>query len=222
MGDSPGDATAIVNCILDWIDVDDQPHVEGAETEYYQTLTPPYAAKNGPLDDISELLLIKGMTPQIYYGISATNYQPSYYSQQRNRFGQQAAPMPTAMVGMTDLFTPLSDGKININTAPAEVLQLLPGIDPMIAEAIINGRAGEADVTAPGMVGPYRSVGDLQRLPAYEHAQSILRHAQQDFPGAGGRGRGRLQTHLFRRAGAQQPARRADSQLLLEVAGASG
>jgi type II secretory pathway component PulK len=165
MGDSPGDATAIVNCILDWIDVDDQPHVEGAETEYYQTLTPPYAAKNGPLDDISELLLIKGMTPQIYYGISATNYQPSYYSQQRNRFGQQAAPMPTAVVGMTDLFTPLSDGKININTAPAEVLQLLPGVDPIIAEAIINGRAGQADVTAPGMVGPYRSVGDLQRLP---------------------------------------------------------
>jgi general secretion pathway protein K len=164
IGDSPGDSTVIVNSILDWIDPDDQPHVEGAETEYYQSLEPPYAAKNGPLDDISELLLIKGMTPEIYYGVSATNYQPSYYSQQRNRFGQQAAALPTATVGMADLFTTLSDGKININTASAEVLQLLPGVDPMIAEAIVNGRAGEADITAPGMVGPYRSVGDLQRL----------------------------------------------------------
>ena len=164
MGVSPGDSTPIVNSILDWIDADDQPHVEGAETQYYQTLTPPYAAKNGPIDDISELLLIKDMTPEIYYGVSATNYQPSYFSQQRNRFGQQAAAMPAATVGITDLFTPLSDGKININTASAEVLQLIPGVDPMIAEAIVSGRAGEPDPSAPGMLGPYRSVGDLQRL----------------------------------------------------------
>jgi general secretion pathway protein K len=179
MGDSPGDATAIVNSILDWIDTDEQPHVEGAETEYYQTLTPPYGAKNGPLDDISELLLIKGMTPEIYYGMSATNYQPSYYSQQRTRFGQQAAPMPAATVGMTDLFTPLSDGKVNINTASAEVLQLLPGVDPMIAEAIINGRAGQADVTAPGMIGPYRSVGDLQRLPELPRGGPLINTISQ-------------------------------------------
>jgi general secretion pathway protein K len=164
MGASPADSTPVVNSILDWIDTDDQPHVEGAETEYYQTLKPPYTAKNGPFDDISELLLIKDMTPEIYYGVSATNYQPSYYSQQRDRFGRQTTPMPTVTVGITDLFTPLSDGRININTASAEVLQLLPGVEPMIAEAIVNGRAGQPDPTAPGMLGPYRSVGDLQRL----------------------------------------------------------
>ena len=73
MGVAPGEATPIVNSILDWIDPDDQTHVEGAETEYYQSLTPPYAAKNGPIDDISELLLIKGITPEIYYGVAATN-----------------------------------------------------------------------------------------------------------------------------------------------------
>ena len=164
MGVAPGESTPIVNSILDWIDADDQTHVEGAETEYYQTLSPPYTAKNGPIDDISELLLIKGITPEIYYGVSATNYQPSYFSQQRNRFGQQAAAMPAVTVGLTDLFTPLSDGKININTASAEVLQLIPGVDPIIAEAIVSGRAGEADLGAPGMLGPYRSVQDLQRL----------------------------------------------------------
>ena len=179
IGVSPGDSTPIVNSILDWIDPDDQPHVEGAETADYQALDPPYSAKNGPLDDISELLLVKGMTPETYYGVSATNYQPSYYSQQRNRIGPQNAAMPTATVGMTDLFTPLSDGRINVNTASAEVLQLLPGVDPVIAEAIVSGRAGEPDITAPGLVGPYRSVGDLQRLPELPRGGPVIASLNQ-------------------------------------------
>jgi general secretion pathway protein K len=164
MGVAPGESTPLVNAILDWIDPDDQTHIQGAESEYYQSLTPPYAAKNGPIDDISELLLIRGMMPEIYYGAAATNYQPSYYSQQRGRLAQQAA-MLAAPVGLTDLFTPLSDGKININTASAEVLQLIPGVEPIIAEAIVSGRAGEADFSAPGMLGPYRSVNEVSRMP---------------------------------------------------------
>jgi len=164
MGVAPGEATPIVNSILDWIDVDDQTRVEGAETEYYQTLSPPYRAKNGPIDDISELLLIKGITPEIYYGASATDYQPNYFSQQRNHFGQAAAP-PTITVGLTNLFTPLSDGRVNINTASAEVLQMIPGVSPIIAEAIVSGRTGESDPMAPGIMGPYRSVNEVSRMP---------------------------------------------------------
>ena len=165
MGVSPSDATPIINSILDWIDIDDQTRPEGAETEYYQNQRPAYASKNGPIDDITELLLIKGITPEIYYGISATNYQPGYFSQERNRVGLPAGAMPGVTVGLKDLFTPLSDGKININTASAEVLQLIPGVDALAAEAIVSGRSGEADPSAPGMMGPYRSVGDVGRLP---------------------------------------------------------
>ena len=170
MGVSPGEATPIVNSILDWLDPDDQTHVEGAETPYYQGLTPPYSSKNGPIDDISELLLIKGVTPAIYYGGVATNFQANYYSRQLNPFGQAANAMPTITSGMTNLFTPLSRGKININTASAEVLQLIPGIDPMVAEAIVSGRQGEPDPMAPGMLGPYRNVGDVVRMPAVPRA----------------------------------------------------
>ena len=95
---------------------------------------------------------------------SATNYQPSYYSQQRNRFGQQPhGHADHTIVGLTNLFTPLSDGKININTASAEVLQLIPGVDAMIAEAIVSGRSGEDD--GSGLMGPYRTVNQVSRVP---------------------------------------------------------
>jgi general secretion pathway protein K len=163
MGVAPGDATPLVNSVLDWIDPDDQTHVQGAETEYYQGLTPPYVAKNGPIDDISELLLIKGMLPEIYYGISATNFQPSYYSQQRDRFGRQKNVLPAVSVGLVDLFTPLSDGKININTASVEVLQLIPGVDAMIAEQIYS-HAREPD-DGSGLMGPFRNVAALGTIP---------------------------------------------------------
>jgi type II secretory pathway component PulK len=58
----------IVNSILDWLDPDDNPRDNGAESDYYQTLTPPYNAKNGPLDSLDELLLVKGVTAEILYG----------------------------------------------------------------------------------------------------------------------------------------------------------
>ena len=103
------------------------------------------------------------MMPEVYYGISATNYQPSYFSQQRNRFGRQAAPMMGAPVGLTDLFTPLSDGKVNINTASPEVLQLIPGVDAIIAEAIVSGRSGDDD--GSHLMGPYRGVNEVSRMP---------------------------------------------------------
>jgi general secretion pathway protein K len=163
MGVAPGESTPVVNAILDWIDPDDRTHIQGAETEDYQSSNPPYVAKNGPIDDIAELLLIKGITPEVYYGLSATNYQPTYFSQQRDRFGRAAVAAPVVTVGLTNLFTPLSDGKVNINTASAEVLQLIPGVDSLIAEAIVSGRSGEDDGT--GLMGPYRGVDQVRRVP---------------------------------------------------------
>src|SRR5262249_50104764 len=54
--------------IVDWIDPNDDPSAGGAEDSYYATRTPPYHCKNGPLDSIDELLLVKGITPTLLYG----------------------------------------------------------------------------------------------------------------------------------------------------------
>jgi general secretion pathway protein K len=64
------DAAVIVDAIIDWVDYgdDDEEEPEGAEASYYEGLEIPYPCKNGPMDTIEELFLIKGMTPEIYYG----------------------------------------------------------------------------------------------------------------------------------------------------------
>ena len=61
-------ADIIVDSILDWIDTDDLHRLNGAESDYYQSLPNPYKAKNGRLDTLEELLLIKGMSPDILFG----------------------------------------------------------------------------------------------------------------------------------------------------------
>ena len=61
----------IVDAILDWIDEDDTKNPYGAESEDYQQMNPPYKAKNGPLETIDELLLVKGITPTLLYGEDA-------------------------------------------------------------------------------------------------------------------------------------------------------
>ncbi len=162
MGVDAGDMTPIVSSILDWIDPDDNTHPQGAESDYYQSLDPPYYAKNGPIDDLSELLLIKGINQDLYFGPASTNHPISAVQAQLNHSHLPNQPVAYTC-GLVDLFTPLSDGKININTASAQVLQLIPGIDPAMAEAIVNGRAGEDD--GSGLLGPYRSVQQVNRLP---------------------------------------------------------
>ncbi len=154
--------TPVMNSILDWIDQDDNTRIQGTENDFYQSQNPPYYAKNGPIDDLSELLLINGVTPELYYGLSSTNYQPGVAQPQFNR-SMGPNELPPYPVGLADLFTPISSGRININTASAAVLQCIPGIDRTIADAIVAAREGEDD--GSGLMGPYRSVDQTRRVP---------------------------------------------------------
>lgn len=58
----------LINALLDWRDDDSEPRDGGAENEHYNTLTPPYQAKNGPFNSIEELLLVKGFSAAVLYG----------------------------------------------------------------------------------------------------------------------------------------------------------
>ncbi len=62
--------------IKDWVDIDDGRSPYGAEsTDFYLTLPSPYKAKNAAMDSIDELLLVKDMTPEIFYGLAKGSYE---------------------------------------------------------------------------------------------------------------------------------------------------
>jgi type II secretory pathway component PulK len=58
----------LVDALIDWRDADVQPGPNGAESEYYAELEPPYAVKNAPFDTIEELLLVRGFSGELLYG----------------------------------------------------------------------------------------------------------------------------------------------------------
>ena len=64
----PGMTDEVADCILDYIDADDEPRDYGVEVEYYSGLSPPYAPTNGPLESIEELLMVRGVTPELLFG----------------------------------------------------------------------------------------------------------------------------------------------------------
>lgn len=60
-------AMELVDAIQDWLDPDDQiSGYGGAEGDFYRDMDPPYPITNGPMTNVSELSLIKGMTPELY------------------------------------------------------------------------------------------------------------------------------------------------------------
>ena len=71
----PGMNEAVADAILDWMDEDDSPRDFGAESSYYQSLTPAYQPRNGPLTQLGDLLMIQGVTTELLYGLDTNrNY----------------------------------------------------------------------------------------------------------------------------------------------------
>ncbi len=60
------DGETAVDSIQDWVDADELHRANGAESDYYETLDPPYRAKNGDFDTMGELRKVKGISPEIY------------------------------------------------------------------------------------------------------------------------------------------------------------
>ena len=58
----------IADAILDWLDEDDEPREFGAEQPYYHSLNPPINCRNSRIDVLSDLLQVRGVTPELLYG----------------------------------------------------------------------------------------------------------------------------------------------------------
>lgn len=103
--------------ILDWLDADDTPRPNGAESDYYESLDPPFSCKNGPMDSIEELLLLPGITPEKYFGLPDPDEEPELTDE-----GEVVAPTP-----LSDIFTVHGhpEGRLNINTTSSSLVELV-------------------------------------------------------------------------------------------------
>jgi general secretion pathway protein K len=169
IGADAADVTTIVDSYFDWVDEDDNPRLHGAESQFYLHFNPkaPYFCKNGLMDDVSELLLLKGMTPEIYWGAGRTGVMPGGGAHASSRATTMVdGSLDHLSVGLVDLFTTISGTgpAVNVNTASAEVLQLIPGMNAALARSIVDLRAGPDHVDGTEDDTPYERREDLSAV----------------------------------------------------------
>lgn len=118
----------LVDSMLDWIDSDDIPHLYGGEVADYPLAVAGQLRRprNGPFDLVDEILLVRNMTPEIFFGRLEVNPTTNRYRR---------------IPGFRDLVTVRSgDAKIDPNMASKEVLNALPLMTPDIVDQVIAER----------------------------------------------------------------------------------
>ena len=145
----------LVGAIIDWIDVDDIPTGSGgAESSYYRGLEKPYTARNGAVETIAELRLIRGFTDEVWLKLGA------------RRVGGLVDPATNLY--LTALPLPQGGGwRVNLNTAPPVLLNGLTREVGQFADAIVQRRAQSRidkinDLQQLGISG--EALQDFQRL----------------------------------------------------------
>lgn len=101
----------IADSLQDWRDADELHRLHGAESEFYLALPVPYRARNASLQHEAELLQIRGVTPELYFG---------------------AGDRP----GLSELVTAATVSTVNLNTASPLVLEALGLSDAEIADVV--------------------------------------------------------------------------------------
>jgi len=116
----------VVDSILDWKDPNDFYRANGAENDYYLSLKEPYYCKNGNLDSIEELLMIRGVTPGLYHGKKGI---PEGEERSADR------------VGLKDIFSIYAPGEqVDINGATPLVMNMVLGIPREVSQQMVKAR----------------------------------------------------------------------------------
>ena len=110
----PDFGDALADAILDWRDPDPLERLNGVESDYYLAQDISYPAKDGPLDTIDELLLVRDVTLDLFY--NTLNEVFTVYGNAR------------------------SGNMANAQTANALVLRAIQGVDAETAEETIRQR----------------------------------------------------------------------------------
>jgi general secretion pathway protein K len=125
LGMKPNEQEELTDAIIDWRDSDNLHRLHGAEDEYYMKLPEPYHAKNGPFDSVDELLQVRGITRELFFGV------------RERGFGDTDAP-PIPLREVFSVFN--RSANINVRTAPVAVLRVVLGGDEEAVEEIVSAR----------------------------------------------------------------------------------
>lgn len=139
----------IAAAIVDWRDPDNDVTPGGAEQDYYLSLLPPYLPRNGPIQTIRELLMVRGITTDLLFANDANQNGLIDFGDAEDSGASGNAGLSLEDGGWAGILTLDSSVKnlnasgeqrVNVQTADEKTLTTVKGITPDIARAIVSYR----------------------------------------------------------------------------------
>ena len=128
-----------IDSFLDWREAGSNPRTEGGKDEYYNALTHPYNTREGRIQTVSELLQIKGWTPEVLYTVQTNTVNTG-----RTNNNQPESPIYdlVSLDCFSGAYNPEGNGKSNVNNPALMAQQLAQNaqIPIQTATTIINSR----------------------------------------------------------------------------------
>jgi general secretion pathway protein K len=143
LGVDPEQARETAAAIIDWR----TPTAVGPFDEYYMSRSPSFRARHASFEELEELLLVKGMTPEIFYGNFVRDPQGRLYPRG----------------GLKDCVSVYGvGGPVDINSAEPAVLATV-GVPPEAVKAIVERRHAT----------PFKTPGEWQGIIQGEAAGKL-------------------------------------------------
>ncbi|HEY3915058.1 MAG TPA: helix-hairpin-helix domain-containing protein [Verrucomicrobiae bacterium] len=164
-----GMSAEIVASIVNWRSPTNAVTAGGASPDYYASLTPPYLPRNGPLETVRELLMVKGVTPELLFGDA-----PPPGEADEDEPSVEDGWLPMLTVDSQDQnVNAAGTARVDIQTADQGTLSAVQGITPAIARDIVQWRNQR----------PFQSIADL--LNVTDQSANQGNRAAQNNAGTG-------------------------------------
>lgn len=166
LGQLEGMTPDVAAAILDWRDADNEVTPGGAEADYYASLQPPYQPRNGPFQTVRELLMVRGISPDLLFGrrpdhgpalvLDETDPEDSLASDGDAGLAEAGWAFVLTVDSSVQNVNAAGEDRVNIQSADENALTQVKGITSDIAKAIVAYRARTR----------LQSVADLLDVPA--------------------------------------------------------
>jgi DNA uptake protein ComE-like DNA-binding protein len=140
----------------------------GAEGDYYAALKPPAQPRGGPFQTVRELLMVRGVSPELVYGHDIHLNGLLDVAGDTGKAFAMAGAVAAEDLGWANLLTVNSsdnnvnaagDDRVNVQSADERALTELPGVTAQIAHAIVTYRGQNQ----------FKSIADLLDVTAAQN-----------------------------------------------------
>ncbi len=142
----PAMTSDVADAIVDWRDADDTTGANGAESDYYLSLSLPYTAKNLPFETVEELQLVKGVTKELVFGYDLN--RDGVLDDLERKAGGAATGINSSTSDSRGLFNYVTTSSVEPNTAAdgtarTNVNSGIDGVQKILAASLTAKRVPE-------------------------------------------------------------------------------